>query len=228
MARKSASSQGTRPYLTRAIVLLSGGIDSATALYLTKQETTELCTLNFVYAQGSVREAEASRKLAVAAQVKKHLTVHLPFFKEIQSQYRPKMAEATSGYVPARNLVFYGIASAYAETLDADRIVFGSNADDTRVLPDTTPEFLQRMNELVRIGTKKGVAGNPTAIVNPLIKYGKMDVLKMALELRVPLELTWSCYEDVVVPCGMCRGCRTRLNAFEQLGIPDPWHGTTT
>lgn len=117
----------------RAVVLLSGGIDSATALYLTRQETEEIYTFNMVYTQSYDSEAEASKKLAAASQVKEHVSVYLPFFKDIETRYRPAQSpEISSAYVPARNMVYYGVAASYAETLCANRIVFGSNADDER------------------------------------------------------------------------------------------------
>ncbi len=209
--------------LKRAIVLLSGGIDSATALYLTRQETDDIYSMNILYAQASVREAEASRNLASEAQVKEHITVSLPFFKEIQTRYCPtSSSRISSAYVPARNLIFYGIAAAYAEILTADTIIFGSNSDDTKELPDAAPQFIQLMNELIKKGTRMGAEGKANIIVNPLINYNKLDVLKLAIQLKVPLKLTWSCYEDVMIPCGKCRGCLTRLKAFDQLGVPDP------
>lgn len=207
----------------RALVLLSGGIDSATALYLTKQETDNLYTLNVIYTQAYDGEAEASKKLAAAAHVKEHLSVYLPFFKEIETRYRPTPSlEISPAYVPARNMVFYGVAAAYAETLGASRIVCGSNADDAKELPDARPEFIQLMNELIRAGTRSGREDSELKIVNPLMDYNKVDVLKLALKLKVPLELTWSCYEDGPTPCGRCRGCRTRLKAFEAVGTSDP------
>lgn len=207
----------------RAIVLLSGGIDSATALYLTKQDVAEIFTLNMIYTKSFDREAEASRELAVAAGVKEHLSIYLPFFKDIEGRFHPPPSETiSSAYLPARNIVFYGVAAAYAEALGAERIVFGSNSDDAKELPDAGSTFIQRMNELVRIGTRAGKEGRPVQIVNPLINYGKTGVLKLALQLKVPLELTWSCYEDGRVPCGKCRGCLTRLKAFQKLGVADP------
>jgi 7-cyano-7-deazaguanine synthase len=207
----------------RALVLLSGGIDSATALYLTKVETDDVYSLNMIYTQSYDSEAEASKKLAAAAHVKEHLTVYLPFFKDVETRYHPTPSlETSSAYVPARNIVFYGVAAAYAETIGANEIVFGSNADDARELPDARPEFIQLMNELISTGTRFGREGSEVRIVNPLIDHDKTEVLKLALKLKVPLELTWSCYEDLLVPCGKCRGCRTRQKAFEAVGIPDP------
>jgi len=128
----------------------------------------------------------------------------------------------SSAYVPARNLIFYGIASAYAEAIHADSIIFGSNLDDSTVLPDATPEFIRRINELLQVGTRMGVEDNPCEIINPLINLDKQGVLRLCRKLKVPLELTWSCYEDVTEPCGKCRGCRTRQQAFVKLGIQDP------
>ncbi len=207
----------------RALVLISGGIDSATALYLTRQETDDIYTLNMIYTQSYDSEAVAAKKLAAAARVKEHLSVYLPFFKDIETRYRPTPSpEISSAYIPARNIVFYGAAAAYAETIGARRIVFGSNADDAKELPDAQPQFIQLMNELISIGTRAGREGSGMEIVNPLIDYDKVAVLRLALKLKVPLELTWSCYEDAPTPCARCRGCLTRLKAFEAIGFSDP------
>lgn len=207
----------------RAIVLLSGGIDSATALYLIKPETDEIHTMNMVYTQTYDAEAEASKRLAAAARVKEHVSIYLPFYEDLEERYHPPPSnKVTSAYVPARNIVFYGIAIAYAETLGAHQVVFGSNADDATELPDARPEFVQLMNEVVRIGTRTGHEGGEIAIVNPLMRYGKNEVLRLALKLNVPLELTWSCYEDTPIPCGKCRGCLTRQKAFHDVGVEDP------
>lgn len=179
--------------------------------------------MNILYAQASLREANASSSVATAAKVKEHLTVSLPFYKDIQARYHPtQSSNITMAYVPARNTIFYGVASAYAEALEIDTIVFGSNADDTKELPDATPDFIRRMNNLLRVGTRAGADGKAIRIVNPLINHRKVDVLKLALELEVPLGITWSCYEDVQIPCGKCRGCQNRLNAFKQLKMNDP------
>jgi len=220
--------------LKRVIVLLSGGIDSATALYWARRETGDVHSLNILYAQASVREAEASKKLAQAANVKEHFSVQLPFFREIQTRYHPPQSPTVnSAYVPARNMVFYSVAAAYGEVIDADAIIFGSNAEDAQALPDATPQFIRHMNELIHLGTRVGAEGKTFGIVNPLIDRTKLDVLCLATKLGVPLELTWSCYEDVVNPCGRCRGCQSRHDAFTQLGIPDPllkikYHGAPT
>jgi 7-cyano-7-deazaguanine synthase len=209
--------------LTATILLLSGGIDSATALYLTKQHTEEIFTLNMVYGGSYDAESEASKRIAAAAQVKEHLTILLPFFKDIEQRYHPTpSAEITPAYVPARNIIFYGIAAAYAETLKAKQIVFGSNADDATELPDARVDFIRLMNELIKRGTRAGNEGANIEVVNPLIDKTKAQVLKLALELNVPLKLTWSCYEDGKIPCGKCRGCVGRRKAFHEVGVLDP------
>jgi 7-cyano-7-deazaguanine synthase len=209
--------------MTGAIVLLSGGIDSATALYVTKHEKTDIYTMNMTYTETYDREAEASRELAAAVHVKEHVSIFLPFYKDLERRYQPPPSDRiSSAYVPARNIVFYGVAAAYAETLGADKIVFGSNADDSKELPDASLGFIQLMNRLLKIGTRVGQEGEVIEIVNPLINYTKTEVLKLALQLSVPLELTWSCHEDGKIPCGRCRGCRMRLKAFEEIGVRDP------
>ncbi|HUK50773.1 MAG TPA: 7-cyano-7-deazaguanine synthase [Terriglobales bacterium] len=215
--------------MDRTIVLLSGGVDSATALYLVKRETGEVYSLNMIYTQAHDSEAEASKKIASVARVKEHFTIYLPFFKDVEKRYRPTpSAEISSAYLPARNLVFYGIAASYAETLNATRIVFGSNADDAKELPDARPEFIGLMNELLRVGTRKGRENSPPQFVNPLINYSKGEVLRLALKLNVPLELTWSCYEDSQTPCGKCRGCLMRRKAFDEVGVHDPLNLNST
>jgi len=209
--------------LTRAIVLLSGGIDSATALYLTRLQTDDIYSINMIYAESYDPEAEASKKIAAAAHVRDHLTLLLPFFKDLELRYHPTPStEITTAYVPARNMVFYGIAAAYAETLKADSIVFGSNADDAFELPDARPAFIQLITELIRSGTRAGQEGFTIQVVNPLISHSKLEVLRIAIKLNVPLELTWSCYENGRTPCGKCRGCMGRQKAFDQLGVQDP------
>ena len=209
--------------MARVLVLLSGGIDSATALYLTQQETDDVYSMNMIYTQTYDSEAVASKKLAAVANVKEHFSVYLPFFKDIERRFHPLRSQTiSSAYLPARNIVFYGVAASYAEVLGAERIVFGSNSDDAKELPDAGPRFIKRMNELVRIGTRAGNEGRTIQIVNPLLNYGKTEVLKLALQLKVPLELTWSCYENGNVPCRTCRGCVTRLRRFQELDMADP------
>ncbi len=213
--------------MATALILLSGGIDSATALYMTKQEYDNIYTMNMIYAQEHDSEADASMKLAHEARVKEHLSIYLPFFKDLENRFHPPPSNIVSAaYLPARNIIFYGIATAYAETLGANIIVFGSNADDTKELPDARPTFIRIMNELVKEGTRAGMEGREIKIVNPLLNSTKVDVLRLAIKLNVPLQLTWSCYETgAQKPCGKCRGCRMRAEAFSAVQIEDPLSG---
>lgn len=210
-------------------MLLSGGIDSATALYLTRRSSDEIYSINMIYDKTYDAEAEASKKIAAAARVKEHLTILLPFFKDIEQRYRPPPSpDITPAYVPARNIIFYGIAAAYAETLKATAIVFGSNADDAKELPDARTNFIQMMNDLILHGTRAGREGFKIELTNPLIRKNKREVLKLALELKVPLDLTWSCHENGRVPCGKCRGCIGRRDAFNEVGVSDPLVSATS
>ena len=209
--------------MVKALVLLSGGIDSATALYLTRQECSEVYSINIVYEEAYDSEAEASKRLAAEAQVKEHLSVYLPLFKDIEKRYRPPPSHTvSSAYLPARNMLFYSVAASFAETLGVSRIVFGSNADDAKELPDASPTFIRLMNELIKAGTRAGTEGSFIEIVNPLLNLSKADVLKLAIRLKVPLQLTWSCYENAKTPCGKCRGCLMRKAAFSAIGVTDP------
>jgi 7-cyano-7-deazaguanine synthase len=209
--------------MRKVILLLSGGVDSSTALYLTKRQTDDIYSITIIYEDTYDAEAEAAKKIAAAAHVRDHLTVLLPFFKDLEQRYHPSSSpNTTPAYIPARNIVFYSVAAAYAETLGASQIVFGSNADDAKELPDARPTFIQLMNDLIRSGTRVGQEGALIEVVNPLINYSKSDVLRLALELKVPLELTWSCYENGKTPCGKCRGCRDRLKAFDTVSASDP------
>jgi 7-cyano-7-deazaguanine synthase len=208
-----------------AVVLLSGGIDSAAALYWARREGYALYSLTIDYAQGSKTELGCAERLAKRVEVKEHFCFDLPFYRLIQERW-PKPAVDQTGistaYVPLRNVIFYGIGGALAETLHARWIVFGSNQDDAAVLPDATQEFVARMNQVLSLGSKSGNRGIAPEIINPFQKMSKVQVLKSAIELNVPLAETWSCYEDVPQPCGKCWGCLNRAETFRKAGIPDP------
>lgn len=208
-----------------AVILLSGGIDSATALYWAKQRGYELYTLTLDYAQGSKTELRFAEALSRRADAKEHFCLNLPFYRLIQERW-PKPGETESrvsaAYVPARNIVFHGIGAALAETLGAEWIIFGSNRDDALVLPDATQRFVEQVNRLLQLGTKAGTEGRAPQILNPLSDISKLEVLRIALGMGVPLADTWSCYEDVEVPCGKCRGCLTRAETFKLAGLSDP------
>ena len=125
-------------------------------------------------------------------------------------------------YVPARNTIFLSFASAYAETIAAERVYIGVNALDYSGYPDCRPDYIQAMQEVFRLGTKQGREGNPINIVTPLINLKKTEIIQLGNKLGVPWELTWSCYSGSDLACGICDSCRLRLAAFDELGLKDP------
>ncbi|MEO1558845.1 MAG: 7-cyano-7-deazaguanine synthase QueC, partial [Cyanobacteria bacterium J06632_19] len=125
-------------------------------------------------------------------------------------------------YVPARNTIFLSFASAYAETIAAQRVYIGVNALDYSGYPDCRPDYIQAMQEVFRLGTKQGREGNAINIVTPLIDLKKTEIIQLGNKLGVPWELTWSCYSGADIACGVCDSCRLRLAAFKELGLTDP------
>jgi len=210
--------------IRRAIVLLSGGVDSATALYWAKERFDEVYAMTMTYTETYDHEIEAAKQLAAAAHVKEHFLVHLPFVTAVESKYHPTPSDKISPiYFPARNIIFYGIAAAHAEARHIGYIVFGSNADDSTELPDARPAFIRLMNRIIKAGTRTGMEGGSITIVNPLIKRSKPEVIKLAFRLHVPLQLTWSCCDETAkMPCGKCVGCEERIKSFKMCKAADP------
>lgn len=212
----------------KAIVLLSGGIDSAVCLWWAREQGFRLISLTFNYHRRHPREIEAAANLARMARVEEQLVVDLPFLRELQdgalSADNPLQADldALSGaYIPARNTVFYGIAASWAERLGARYVVGGHHKEDASLFPDATPQYFALFNELLRRGTVYGQR-YPLELVTPLATLAKHEVVLYAHQLGVPLELTWSCYERGEVACGTCAACVERREAFHTLGLPDP------
>jgi 7-cyano-7-deazaguanine synthase len=208
----------------RAIVLLSGGIDSAVCLWLAKEKKWEVHAISFNYHNRQKKEIEASQKLAAKAAVKEHRVIDLPFLRESNDhEVKPSnlSGQIPSAYIPSRNLVFYSIAASWAESLSARYVVGGHNSNDFGSFPDSRPEFFSKLNRLVGIGSLS-TEKNHLKILTPLSKLDKAGVLKEAIRLDVPLELTWSCYERDDVACGICPACKIRLKAFSNLGLKDP------
>lgn len=160
-----------------------------------------------------------------AAHVKEYRTIGLPFLKEAVDSPLAGLEHyekrVPNSYVPARNIVFYGVAAGWAETLDADWIIGGHNRHDHQHYPDSRPEFIEAMNHVIKLGTLIGDR-KPLNVITPLAGFSKIDVVKMALELGVPLHLTWSCHGSGYKACGHCDACRLRREAFNRLGVEDP------
>jgi 7-cyano-7-deazaguanine synthase len=207
-----------------AIVLLSGGLDSAVSLYWSLNKGYKVQSLGFNYFRRSKKEIETAKKLAAMNKVS-YREVRLEFLREIEDTTRQRgrnyrLEQAESAYIPSRNVIFYGIASSIAEILDARYIVGGHNRDDVKSFPDSSPEFFRRFNEMTKIGLM--TFGRTGRVVQPLAKLSKVEVIKLGNHLGVPFELTWSCYRSGKMPCGKCHSCFLRKKSFDEAGIVDP------
>lgn len=214
----------------KAVLLLSGGIDSATALYRCLNESMDVYALTFSYELEQSRDLEAAVETARLAHVK-HFVVDVNFYKSLRgspSSSEERIVDVESGvsktYVPGRNIVFFGIAAAYAETLGAEVIVTGHNKEDSERFPDASSDFFGIFDEVLRKGLK---TGSNVKILAPFIDLSKHEVLSKALDLHVPLGSTWSCYNDGEEPCGVCYGCRARNRSFKTLRVKDPYEPPT-
>lgn len=205
----------------RALVLLSGGIDSAVALWWSlRRKGWDAEALSFQYFERPVQEADAARALAEAAGVPLRV-IEVPFLREAAVVPGAAVRRAPEGYVPARNLVFYSIAAGVAESVGASVLVGGHHGRDQDLFPDASPAFFRRFAALARMGVWS-FRGSRFRVEQPLLGLDKEGVVKLALELGVPLPLTWSCYADGAVGCGTCASCRERLAAFAAIGAKDP------
>lgn len=216
----------------KAVVLLSGGLDSATTLYDAKKKGYRAFCLVFDYHQRHRREIAAALKIARTAQAKALLVKIALLWKgsallDTTKQLPQSKTEAIphripSTYVPARNTIFLSFALSYAETIGANTIFIGANALDFSGYPDCRPRYYKAFNRLSRVATKAGVEGRRIAICTPLLHKTKKEIIVLAKKLGVPLELTWSCYRGAKRPCGVCDSCRLRQKGFAQAGMRDP------
>lgn len=219
--------------MSRAVALLSGGLDSSTVLAMALEASDSVTALSFVYGQRHGRELESARALASHYGVE-HVVTHLDLGIFDSSLTRwdqdiPKgrsteeMAdEIPSTYVPARNLIMLSVAAGLCESIGADRIYIGANSVDYSGYPDCRPDFFRAFEEVLRQGTKAGVSGRPISIATPIIAMSKAEIVRQALRLQVPLHLTWSCYAGGEKACGLCDSCQLRLKGFQEAGAEDP------
>ncbi|MHA2035448.1 MAG: 7-cyano-7-deazaguanine synthase [Promethearchaeota archaeon] len=209
----------------RAILLLSGGIDSATALYWAYDQGYEILALSLNYRYRPEKEKKAVLKLSQKLGVKV-IEIPIDYMQEavelrIEGKLIPSAVHAPEGFIPSRNLVFYSIAAYHAEIHGCKFIIGGHMGSDPRKFPDASPNFFKSLEKLIN----KGKHSRDTAIIEillPLMKMNKIDVLRLAIKLDVPLNLTWSCYNDEAKPCGRCSSCNKRRDAFLSLNYPDP------
>lgn len=219
----------------RAVVLLSGGMDSATALAITKAEGFDVIALSFDYGQRHRKEVEAAMRIAKHFGVKDHRIVTLDLTaiggsaltdRRIRIPEQRRLEEIGQGipptYVPARNTILLSYALGLAEATGSSAIVIAANYLDHSGYPDCRPEFYRAYREVARLGTKRGVEGDVIEIRTPLIEMSKADIVRKGEELRVPWALTWSCYQGREKACGVCDSCQLRLKGFREAGVKDP------
>ncbi|MFH2203601.1 MAG: 7-cyano-7-deazaguanine synthase QueC [Elusimicrobiota bacterium] len=218
----------------RAVVLLSGGLDSATCLYWAKERGCRLEALAVDYGQRHSRELRSARRVATAAGARfTTLRLRLPWLRGnmLTDTRRPlpdvPLSRIGRGgipatYVPGRNAVFTALGLSLADAVGAEMVVVGANSLDYSGYPDCRPAFYQAFQSVARTGTRRGAQGKRIRIATPLIHKDKAAIVRLALRLRVPLELTWSCYRGGRRPCGRCDSCKLRVKGFEKAGALDP------
>jgi 7-cyano-7-deazaguanine synthase len=218
----------------RAVVLLSGGLDSYTAAAAARRDGYDLLALTVRYGQVHAREIESSRAVARALDVTRHieLDVNLAAFGgssllgdgEIPKD-RPLEAESIpSTYVPARNTIFLSLALAWAEVAGAEAIVIGINALDYSGYPDCRPAYLEAFERLAALATRAGVEGRPLRVLAPLMRLSKAEIIRLGMDLGLDYSMTHSCYApgEAGRACGRCDSCRLRAKGFAEAGLPDP------
>jgi 7-cyano-7-deazaguanine synthase len=220
---------------SKAVVLLSGGLDSTTTLAIADAEGYELHTLSFDYGQRHQREVDAASAVArhYHVQTQKTITIDLRAFggsaltADFDVPHARSLAKMSQEipitYVPARNTIFLSFALAYAEVTGANDIFLGINVIDYSGYPDCRPEYLEAYERMANLATKATTQDGRTFHLHaPLIYMNKADIIRKGVELEVPYELTWSCYEGRDLACGTCDSCLLRLNGFMEAGLKDP------
>jgi len=218
--------------MMKAVVLLSGGLDSATTLAIATSEGYSCHALSFNYGQRHMTELIAAKNVAVSLKAAEHRIVDLDLTWIGGSALTdPRIAVPeipTPGipvtYVPARNTIFLSYALGYAEILGSGDIFIGVNAVDYSGYPDCRPEYIRAFEDMARLATRAGVEGNPLRIHTPLIHLSKAQIINRGMELGVNYSLTVSCYQADAQgrACGKCDSCRFRREGFAQAGVPDP------
>ncbi|MBH0170917.1 7-cyano-7-deazaguanine synthase QueC [Fictibacillus sp. 18YEL24] len=215
----------------KAVIVLSGGLDSTTCMGIAKAEGYDLYPITFHYGQRHNREVEQAIEVGKHYGVADHRIVDLTFLKDIggsalTDEKVEVPTEAEEGipvtYVPARNMIFLSLASAYAEVIGATAVYTGVSAVDYSGYPDCRPEFIQSMEETINLATKAGVTGKNISVETPLISLSKKETIEKGLSLEVPYDLTTSCYNGKEAACGQCDSCVLRLKGFKEAGAVDP------
>ncbi len=215
----------------KAIVLLSGGIDSAVTLYLARKKGFHPTALIFDYGQRHRKEINFAKRIARKTH-SPYKIIKLSFPWKGSSLLDRKMRipkrpfsdikrGTPSTYVPGRNLIFLSIATSFAETIKGGAIFTGAHTQDFSGYPDCRKAFFDIFKKVIARGTKDG---KHIKVYSPLLDKNKKEIIKIGLRLKVPFELTWSCYKGGMHPCGVCDSCLFRTRAFKKLGIRDPYY----
>jgi 7-cyano-7-deazaguanine synthase len=221
---------------SNAVVLLSGGMDSATAAAIARDQGFEVHALSFRYGQRHAAELEAARRVAERLGARRHVVLEIDLRAFGGSALTGDLAvpkdtpldRIGSGipatYVPARNTIFLAFALGWAETLDAADIFLGANALDYSGYPDCRPEYIEAFERMANLATRAGVEGRRIRIHTPLINLSKAEIVKLGTRLGVDYGLTWSCYDPAPggAPCGRCEACILRRKGFREAGMEDP------
>ncbi|MCH8080023.1 MAG: 7-cyano-7-deazaguanine synthase QueC [Proteobacteria bacterium] len=216
----------------KAVILLSGGLDSATILAIAKDHGYQCYALSFNYGQRHCAELVAAAKIAKAFAVVEHKTIDLDLTQIGGSALTDNKIDVPESptvgipitYVPARNTIFLSYALAWAEVMDINNIFIGVNAVDYSGYPDCRPEYIQSFERMANLATKSGVEGTKLTIHTPLIDLSKAEIIKQGNRLNVDYALTISCYQvdEDGIACGVCDSCRFRKEGFENAKVSDP------
>ena len=220
--------------MTRAVVLLSGGLDSTTTLAVARRDGYEPCAMTFRYGQRHEIEVDAARRCAHAAGVAHHVVVDVDLRTfgasaitgdlAVPKGKAPTAQGVPVTYVPARNTIFLSFALAWAEVLDCRDIFIGVNAVDYSGYPDCRPEYIAAYERMAQLATRAGLEGRGVRIRAPLIELSKSEIIALGASLGVDYALTTSCYDPTIhgVACGQCDSCLIRLKGFAEAGLKDP------
>ncbi|HEX4539578.1 MAG TPA: 7-cyano-7-deazaguanine synthase QueC [Acidimicrobiales bacterium] len=223
----------------RQVIILSGGLDSTTCMALAAKDAERPpLALSFDYGQSHGIELERAAKVAAHYGAERLLvaidtrawggsaltdpSVEIPRPSPSARTSEPDAVDIPVTYVPARNSIFLAVALGVAEARDADAVYLGVNALDYSGYPDCRPAFVDAFRAVAAVGQKRGLEGRPVDIRTPLVDLTKAQIIRLALDLEAPVELTWSCYRAGPDPCRACDACELRARGFAEAGVPDP------